>query len=117
MCDLLMAHAELRDGLTQDGIPQVNIDQLNTRFLINEKFIDTQQVPMVASGGVYNYAFSKLTRGKLLKQEDWHEWQQSEFLQLDQYQKQFMFGTPTMVQDRSQVFHLVWTYNIKDLDK
>ncbi len=53
-CDLLMAHAELRDGLTQDGIPQVNIDQLNTRFLINMKFIDTQQVPMVASGGVYN---------------------------------------------------------------
>eukprot|EP00804_Cyclotella_cryptica_P028043 CCRYP_003898-RC/>CCRYP_003898-RC protein AED:0.34 eAED:0.35 QI:0/-1/0/1/-1/1/1/0/486 len=72
---------------------------------------------MIASGGVYNYAFSKLTRGKLLKQPDWNEWQQSEFLQLDQYQKQFMFGTPTLVQDRSQVFHLVWTYNIKDLDQ
>ncbi|KAL7489869.1 hypothetical protein ACHAW6_016196 [Cyclotella cf. meneghiniana] len=28
-----------------------------------------------------------------------------------------MFGTPTQVTDRSQVFHLVWTYNIKDLDK
>eukprot|EP00804_Cyclotella_cryptica_P030736 CCRYP_009176-RA/>CCRYP_009176-RA protein AED:0.05 eAED:-0.06 QI:0/-1/0/1/-1/1/1/0/645 len=61
--------------------------------------------------------FSKLTRGKLLKQPDWSEWQQSEFLQLDQYQKQFMFGSPMKVQDRSNVFHLVWTYNIKDLDK
>ena len=115
-CELVFAHAELRDGLTSDGIPQVNIDQLNTRFFINEKFIESQRVSMIASGGVYNYAFSKLTRGKLLKQPDWEEWQQSEFLQLDQYQQQFMFGTPTLVQDRSQVFHLVWTYNIKDLD-
>lgn len=116
-CPLLLAHPEIRDGLTSDGIPQVNIDQLNTRFFINNNYIATQQAPVVASGGVYNYAFSKLTPGKLIKQPDWHEWQQSEFLQLDQYQQQLMFGTPTQVTDRSQVFHLVWTYNIKDLDK
>ena len=116
-CTLLLAHAELRDGLTHDGIPQINVDQLNTRFFLNKEFIETQQVPMVASGGVYNYAFSKLTRGKLLQQPDWNEWQESERLQLNQYQKQFMFGPPTMVSDRTNVFHLVWTYTIKELDK
>ena len=47
--------------MKQDGIPQVDIDQLNMRFFVNEKFIATQQVPMVASGGVYKYAFLKLT--------------------------------------------------------
>lgn len=69
-CELLLAHAELKDGLTQDGIQQINIDQLHTRFFLNENFLTKQQVPMVASGGVYNYVFSKLTRGKLLKQPD-----------------------------------------------
>jgi len=34
-CELLMAHPELRDGLTQEGIPQIHIDQLNTRYFIN----------------------------------------------------------------------------------
>ena len=33
----------------------------------------------------------KLTRGKLKKQEDWEDWQNSEYLQLDQYEKQYMF--------------------------
>lgn len=116
-CDLLLAHAELRTGLSHDGVPQVSIDQLNTRFFVNKEFIASQQVPIIASGGVYTYAFSKLTRGKLLKQQDWNEWQESERLQLDQYQRQFMFGTPVCLEDRNNVFHLVWTYTVKELDK
>jgi hypothetical protein len=36
----------------------------------------------------------RLTRGKLIKQPDWEDWQQSEFLQLDQYEAQGMFGPP-----------------------
>jgi hypothetical protein len=53
----------------------------------------------------------------LLKQPNWNEWQESERLQLDQYQKQFMFGEPTFISDRTNIFHLVWTYTIKELDK
>ena len=30
-CKLLFAHTEIKDGLTDNGIPQVNIDQLNNR--------------------------------------------------------------------------------------
>jgi hypothetical protein len=52
-----------------------------------------------------------------LKQDDWTDWQNSEWLQLDQYYSQFMFGDPVKVNDRSNVFFLVlvWTYTIKDV--
>ncbi len=58
----------------------------------------------------------RLTRGKLLKQADWSDWQNSEYLQLDQYDAQEMFGTPIPMTDDDAVFHLVWTYAIKALD-
>jgi hypothetical protein len=58
----------------------------------------------------------QLTRGKLLKQPDWDDWQASEFLQLDQYDSQGMFGALVMVDSEVAVFHSVWTYAIKALD-
>ncbi len=58
----------------------------------------------------------RLTRGKLLKQHDSEEWQASEFLQLDQYDAQWMFGLPVMVDSKAAVFHSVWTYAIKAVD-
>jgi hypothetical protein len=58
----------------------------------------------------------RLTRGRLLKQVDWTDWQDSEYLQLDQYDKQTMFGDPIALDKDDAVFHLVWTYNIKALD-
>jgi hypothetical protein len=58
----------------------------------------------------------KLTRGKLLKQSDWSDWQESEYLQLNQYFDQVMFGSPQLVNEDTAVFHLVWTYDIKALD-
>ena len=59
----------------------------------------------------------KLTRGKLLCQEDWSDWQDSEYLQLDQYDSQGMFGDPVAVEEDDAIFHLVWTYAIKALDR
>jgi hypothetical protein len=58
----------------------------------------------------------RLTRGKLLKQDNWSDWQASEFLQLDQYDAQGMFGDPVKVDKDDVVFFLVWTYGIKTLD-
>ncbi len=58
----------------------------------------------------------RLPRGRLLKQDDWLDWQQSEFLQLNQYADQNCFGDSTLVEIDDAVFHLVWTYNIKALD-
>jgi hypothetical protein len=59
----------------------------------------------------------KLTQGKLIKQQDWDEWNKSEFLQLDQYEAQGMFGKPTAAANNEAIFYLVWTYTIKTADK
>ncbi len=70
------------------------------------------------SGGVLNVVnrVMKLTHGKLLKQSDWNDWRDSEYLQLDQYYNQGMFGTPQHVTKDDAVFHMVWRYAIKALD-
>ena len=49
----------------------------------------------------------RLTRGKFLNQEDWSNWQGSEYLQLYQYDAQGMFGEPVAVTQEDAVFHLV----------
>ena len=69
----------------------------------------------IDEGGVLNQVTraNQLTRGKLMKQDDWTDWESSEFLQLDQYEKQMMFGTPVTVTSQSSVFNLVWSYDIK----
>ena len=58
----------------------------------------------------------KLTRGKLLRQDDWSDWQTSEYLQLDQCDAQDMFGSPVVVESNEAVFNLVWSYGIKAVD-
>ena len=54
----------------------------------------------------------RLTRRKLLKQDNWNNWSDSEFLQLDQYELQVMFGTPKFAEKKEAIFNLVWTYNV-----
>ena len=73
---------------------------------------------MVGSGDVLNYVtrVMKLTSGKLLRQDNWSEWQTSELLQLDQYDSQNMFGSPEAVESNEAVFNLVWSYGIKAID-
>jgi hypothetical protein len=58
----------------------------------------------------------KLTRGKFLKQVDWNDWQESEYLQLNQYHDQGMFGPPQLVKKDAAIFPLIRTYNVKALD-
>jgi len=72
----------------------------------------------VDTGDVLNYVtcVMRLTRGKLLQQDDWSDWQESEYLQLDQYDAQGMFGDPVATAKDDAVFHLVWTYAIKAVD-
>jgi hypothetical protein len=59
----------------------------------------------------------KLTGGKLIKQPNWNEWLASEYVQLDQYDSQGMFGDPMEVDSNAAVFHTVWTNAIKALDR
>ena len=69
-------------------------------------------------GDVLNYVtrVMKFTRGKLLQQNDWTDRQNSEYLQLNQYDAQGMFGTPVASSEEDAIFHLVWTYAIKAVD-
>jgi hypothetical protein len=73
---------------------------------------------MVSSGNVLDIVnrVMKLTRGKLLKQVNWNNCQESEYLQLHQYHDQEMFGTPQPVNEDEAIFPLVWTYNFTALD-
>jgi hypothetical protein len=127
-CTLLMAHSAIRDGLVETGIPQVNVDQLNARYSMATVDVMTQEqfdrwfgslpacfYEIVKDGGVLNLTTEshKLTRRILMQQDDWDEWHESECLQLDQYEKQFMFGDPVPMTKKSAVFNLIWTYVIK----
>ena len=126
LCRLLVTASELRDGLTNEGIPQVSLDQLNPRHFFripshtghHSNNTLANMVRQSWDGGVLHYltCAHKLTRGVLLKQSDWNEWQQSEFLQLDQYDLQGMFGEPVVVSNKYAVFNLVWTYAVKEVD-
>jgi hypothetical protein len=73
---------------------------------------------VVESGDILNYTtrIMKLTCGKLINRDDWLDWQDSEFLQLNQYNAQGMFGDPVDARDDYAIFHLVGTYVIKALD-
>ena len=116
-CKSTLSHSQIKEGLTREGIPQVNIDQFNPHFIMNLDHIIRQEPQLISnSGGVFQYSFSKLTQSKLMHQDDWDEWQKAEWVQLDQCNSQFMFGMPTTVKDHNNVFHLVWSYTIIDLD-
>ena len=56
---------------------------------------------------------TKLTRRKLKKLPNWHQWQMSEYKQLNQYYDQKMFGEPCPLPNGANVLDLLWTYNIK----
>ena len=129
-CILLFSHPEVTPDISNKGLPimsssdfsQFTHDQLNNRIDLLEdglRIQRTRSYNIVESGDVLNSTtrVMKLTRGKLLGQADWDDWQNSEYLQLDQYDSQGMFGDPVAVKEDDAVFHLVWTYVIKALDR
>ena len=127
---LLFSHPEVRPNLSHDGVPIVSAapfslathNQLNFRweFSTVADYLRNSgpRYEVVTSGDVRNMTTRamRLTRGKLLKQADWTDWQSSEYLQLDQYYNQGMLGNPHVATEDDSVFHLVWTYNVKALD-
>ena len=107
--------------MSKSDFSQLTHDQLNNRVKLLEdglRVLCTRMYDIVESGEVRQYVtrVMRLTRGKLLQQNDWSDWQASEFLQLDQYDAQGMFGDPVKVDKEDAVFFLVWTYSIKTLD-
>jgi hypothetical protein len=130
LATLLFLHPEIRPNLSQDEIPivplvqftQNTLDQLNNQweFLTVADHLCTckPKYKYLQSGDILNEVtrVMQLTRGKLLKQPDWNDWQKSELFWLDQYDKQGMFRTPVLMNNEMAVLHSVWTYAIKALD-
>ena len=126
---LLFSHPLLRQDISHDGLPIVSSapftqavhDQLNNRWDFTsaaEHLRTARNYEHVFDGEVVNCVTKamKLTRGKLLQQSDWGDWQDSEYIQLNQYNSQGMFGDPVATKEGDAIFHLVWTYNIKAVD-
>jgi len=128
-CILVFSHSKTSPDISNKGLPimckedfsQFTHDQLNNRLDLTDNgptFRRKRLYDIVESGDVNDYTtrVMYLTRGRLLKQDDWTDWQDSEYLQLNQYDSQGMFGNPVLVTLEDAVFHLVWTYNVKALD-
>ena len=56
----------------------------------------------------------KLTRKRLKAQKDWHEWQKSEWKQLDAYRDQDMFEPPEPRPRGVNLLNMLWCYLVKD---
>ena len=56
----------------------------------------------------------KLTRWLLQQRQDWHNWKESKFKQLDQYKDQDTFGEPQPKPCGANLLSLLWCYLIKD---
>jgi len=123
---LLFTHPKIRQDISHDGLPIVSSapfsqqvhDQINKHWDFSTVADYLRKAPpyqIVGDGDVLKYVtrVMKLTRGKLLQQDDWTDWQASEYLQLDQYDAQGMFGTPVATTEENAILHLVWTYAIK----
>jgi hypothetical protein len=93
---LLFSHPELRRDISNNGLPiissppftQLTHDQLNHCWdfaTVADPLRKIHQYKIVDCGNVLNYVtrVMRLTRGKLLQQDDWSNWQASKFLQLD----------------------------------
>jgi hypothetical protein len=60
------------------------------------------------------HVIAKFTRRTLEQQrDDWTDWAQSEYKQLDQYNKQDMFTAPIQLPPDAAVLNWVWTYVLK----
>jgi len=96
-CTLLFAHPEISHGISNRGLPllcrdqisQLNINQLSDRWTpkaslppVLPNLPKTPTYNIVTDGDVRNMVMKvmKLTRGKLIKQADWSDWNESEHL-------------------------------------
>jgi hypothetical protein len=93
---LLYLHPEIGQDISHDGLPIVSsasfsqhVHQMNHRWDFSTMADYLRKAPpykTVDLGDVLNYVTQvmRITRGKLLQQDDWLDWQESEYLQLDQ---------------------------------
>ena len=105
------------------GVPQINYDQFLHLSAIHQDILHDNHQNVISSeqDNPDNIIINKLakdafTRTQLRKRPDWKEWEQSEFLQLEQYLRQNMFGEPGPLPSDTNnysVLPMIWVYIIK----
>ena len=99
------AHDEAINALSATGLVHLYFDQWR----------DIRGLREAATATIRKTAASKrLTRSKLKHQDDWEDWRAAEHAQLDQYDKQGMFGPPQRRRHDVPVFRWIWVYVLKN---
>jgi hypothetical protein len=91
---------EAKNILSDVGLPQLYFDQLRV-----VKAHITHTVQAVVHKAITS---PKFNRCNLQKQSDWPEWRDSKWVQLDNYDKQGMFGTPCTAPIDASILFWVW---------
>lgn len=104
-CQFRFAFDEVRNGLTSVGLLQLYFDQWRDIRNLRQQ---------AARDACPSHQVNKLTRRTLRKQDDWQEWRLSEHEQLENYDRQGMFGEPIPPPADAPLFHWVWIYKMKD---
>ena len=105
----------------ETGIPQINFDQFIHLCRTHQEVLEKantvnydDEVDDTSKIIVNKLDTPTLTRTKLLQQDDWKDWEASEFLQLDQYKRQKMFGEPGPISSNSvNILPMIWVYLVK----
>ena len=105
----------------ETGIPQINFDQFIHLCHTHQELIENatsvhyyNEIDDASRIQVHKLDTLALTRTKLMKQDDWKDWEASEFLQLDQYERQKMFSEPGPLPSISvNILPMIWVYLVK----
>jgi hypothetical protein len=128
-CTLFLSHPDISPNMSNCGLPKLatvdfsqfthnqlnhHLNLLNTGPIIQCAWLYN----IIKSSNIHNYTtrIMRLTRGWLLQQNNWSDWQHSKYQQINQYDNQGCFGEPTSIEKDDAVFFLVWMYTIKALN-
>jgi dUTP pyrophosphatase len=107
------------------GVPQIYFDQLNiiahhlqeiqreTNQASIKEATESSKRPEPEPPPNTEPIAQSFKLSQLKKRPDWPEWQQSQYLMLDQYMAQGMFGAPMPLPKNANVFRMLWTYLLK----
>ena len=87
-----------------------NILNGQVQFVIDEELDQSKHIH------IKKLVKKALTHTALQKRPDWDKWEKSEFLQLDQYGRQDMFGPPGPIPSdvtNPSILPMIWVYIIK----
>ena len=103
-----MNHLDIHPQL---GVPQIHFDQLNTiaKHLQQIRNAPTIRLCQQDKDNMPQH----LTWSKIKQRDDYNEWIQSRYKQLDQYEAQEMFEDPAPLPKGANLLPLIWTYVLK----